>query len=91
MNELDIFLNEIEDQIALSREKIIRDNQKRFEELVKNILRKGDKLFVANGTVYLKRGKQDNTMSDSLERATLPIRKGVYEIGFDFDYKTEIK
>ena len=77
MNELDIFLSDIESQIsdiesqfALSRENLMRDNQKRFEKLVKKSLRKGDKLYVANGTALLERGKRDSGTYDHLERIT---------------------
>lgn len=85
------FLDNIKKQIETATERIIQENQSDFEELVISLLKKGDRLFVANGTALLERGDRDNTSDDDLDEITKFICEGVWNIGFDFQYKTEIK
>ena len=85
------FLDNIKKQIEVSTQKIIQENQSDFEALAISLLKKGDRLFVANGTALLERGDSDNTSDDNLEEITQFICEAVWNIGFDFQYKTEIK
>lgn len=90
LQNINSFLDSIEREIEEARDKIIMDNQTIFEAHVKKLLKKGDRLFVANGTAFLKREKRDNTNDESLEKITESICKGVWEICFDYPYKTEV-
>lgn len=88
--DISVFLDGIERQIQEAREKIIKENQELFVSLVMSKLKKGDVLFVANGTSLLNRQGKDNTNSEPLKRVCDTINRGVWEIGFDFEYKTRI-
>lgn len=84
------FIDNIKKQIEVATENIIQENQSDFEDLVISLLKKGDKLFVANGTALLERGDNDNTSDDNLEEIAQFICEGVWNIGFDFQYKTTL-
>ena len=90
--DINTFLDNISRQIEDARDKIIKDNQQKFESLVLSTLKKGDVLYVANGTSSLIRGNQASyglgPTPEKLQKICDPIDRGCWDIGFDFEYKT---
>ena len=89
---IDTFLDDISRQIEDATSKIIKDNQDKFKSLVLSNLKKGDVLYVANGTSSLIRGNQASyglgPTPEKLQKICAPIDRGCWDIGFYFEYKT---
>ena len=90
--DINTFLDDISRQIEDATSKIIKDNQEKFKSLVLSNLKKGDILYVANGTSCLVRGKQasydQGHTPEKLQKICAPIDRGCWDIGFYFEYKT---
>lgn len=90
--DINTFLDDISRQIEDATSKIIKDNQGKFESLVLSNLKKGDILYVANGTSCLLRGKQASydlgPTPEKLQKICDPINRGCWDVGFDFEHKT---